>query len=166
VIPEHGDIAFSAAGELVINGQRWNTQSGELLGAYEPPAPTTASPSREIVAQAVERDGQTVVELHKADGDVTTLALGSDYGFRDIVFSPDEQYAALVLSNPATRRVPAVQLWSIDDGTFIADLPQWLETLETVAFHADGKLLITTATTDALYGGMTVVVEIWDVHTG
>jgi len=168
VIPDYGETIFNAAGELMVNGQRYDTQTGELLGASQvlPAAPIT-SPSGNIVVRMRQQDGHLVVELDKTDGEVILLHPGAGYDFKQIVFSPDEQFAALILTfYPAASPSAAVQLWNVQAGDLVADLPLSLEVLDTIAFHADGKLLVTAVTTNAPYGGIFADVQLWDGRTG
>ncbi|MBL8160384.1 MAG: WD40 repeat domain-containing protein, partial [Anaerolineae bacterium] len=167
VIPDSGNITFNTAGELVVDGQRWDIQSGARLDTSDVIPSSLVENSGSIEVQVIQEDGQVTVELRQSNENITLLRPTGYYDFNQILFSPNERYAALVLTayldgNP----LATVQLWNIEEGVLIADIPRSFETLNSIAFHADGKLLVTAWSSEAEDASPLGDVKIWDGRTG
>lgn len=166
--PTGNNVAFESDDVLIIDGQRWDTRTGELLGAVPAPAAKPFfSPSGNIEVRQIYEDNKLTLLLKKPGGEEIRLSIGSDFDFERIIFSPDEQFAILILQHFSYgSSYPALQLWNVEHGKFVATLPHTLEILTTVTFHAGGKIIVTSATTDAVYGNIFEEVGIWDGRTG
>lgn len=166
--PTGNNVAFESDDVLIIDGQRWDIKTGESLGAVPAPATKTIrSPSGKYEVRPLYEDDSLTLLLKKADGEEIRLSIGNGYDFERIVFSPDEQYAILILQHFSYgSSYPALQLWNVEHGKFVATLPHTLEILTTANFHAGGKIIVTSATTDAVYGNIFEEVGIWNGRTG
>lgn len=151
---------FNEVGEIVVDDQRWDIMTGEILADVEQDNRIFSPGGIEVIINQV--DEQTEIMIIKPDNASITIPTAHD--FDDIVFSPDEQFALLILQvSDIYHEYEIIQLWNIEDGIIIADLPQNLGSFGTVTFFADGNLLLTTSYTD---GGMFDEAVVWDGHTG
>jgi WD40 repeat protein len=158
--PQIGSVFhFNTEGELVINGQRWDVQTGELRGAVEPPLASNIIDG--IVVDVNSNGEQISLELIKPEGQVITLTIVSQLDYQEIIFNPDKTYAAILLLVSGYQDY-RVQLWHLESGTFIKEIG-FFGRLNTFTFHADGQLLITATSTE---DGMFEEVDVWDGRTG
>ena len=109
-------------------------------------------------------DGKTLAYGHHRDGivfcDVTPTGIqergrirNSQQGFSDVLmFSPDGK----ILLNPKSIKRPLIQLWDVKTGTDLGTLTGHTESIETLAFSHDGKML-TSGSSDG-----TVLLWDWD----
>jgi WD40 repeat protein len=167
VIPVYSDIPnasiyFNAAGELVIQWQRYDLQTGALLGAVE--LPSNTNPIHDIAVEVVTEDGQTVLELTKSDGTLISLALNSNWQYQQLLFNDDASSAAVILGE--NDYAVDVQLWNLESGQLVMQSQLLTEMIATLTFHGDGNLLIAATYTDAPYGNVFEGIQIWDGRTG
>jgi WD40 repeat protein len=151
VIPGGLDVSFNTGdNRLVSGGKTWDVKTGKEITGTENNQEPVLSPSGTIHVRTRTENHEIIVSVQHDDGTTITLHTGFSDGYTGIVFSPVEQFAALKFE-PAYQESdlpPAtVQLWDILHGRLIASLQQHLEFLDTVAFHADGHLLITASYT-------------------
>jgi WD40 repeat protein len=156
--PQSGSTSsFNSEGELVINGQRWDVQTGELLGAVAPP-----------IVQSTNTMTGAYVEVTKSNGQVLNTSIDGDFRLQESIFSPDETRVALLFvenENTAFRSL-RVQLWDTETGTLVGEMPLMLEWIAEFTFHADGQLLLAGTVTSQGYGSRFEDIQIWDARTG
>lgn len=150
---------------LIIGENYWNT-----------PGNTEVAPSFDMDFVGADRkwsirgsteDGQVVIDAYDINSyKETQLKSGISGKLVDVVFSPESRYAALKfteMSDTWSGRQLA-QLWDLDTGKLITNLDQYNGFIDQIAFHANGRLLVTTSKSDN-YGGYEDV-RVWDVRRG
>jgi WD40 repeat protein len=163
-----GQVYFVTNTELSSGNGYWDVKTGQQipndqLSTIKP----RLSPSGKIEIITRQSEEALHIDLKRQNGRTTTLAIDCAYDLQDIVFNPDETFAALAISESNSEFASITfQLWNIETGALIANLPQSFEIIDKLEFHADGKLLITATHTDAIYGGPFDNVTIWDGRTG
>ncbi len=168
-IPHRPDekVSFAVDGHLVIGNVIWDIQKG--TSEAQSTEFFQRSPSEKFEVTSTTDDKQTTVTITDSRRAKTTPLLTGIIGtLEQVVFSPDEQYGVVKLHVPGDGydAYDVAQLWNIKSGTLVATLEQALEKIELITFHANGRLLVTTSTTDAIYGGPFEDVRVWDGHTG
>lgn len=144
--PFERKLVFSPNGTLLAtNGTHVQTRVWDVTTQRDitPPNITNAS------ALAFSPDGKTLAYGHHRDGivfcDVTPTGIqergrifNSRPGFSDVLmFSPDGK----ILLNPKSIKRPLIQLWDVKTGTDLGILTGHTESIETLAFSHDGKML-------------------------
>lgn len=130
------------------------------------------TPSGKTAITYTDVDGHAAVVLTDIDsGAETILDTGMSGTINYLVFSPDEQFAAMKITTHTDLypdAVPAAQLWNAKTGTLITNLEleqSYDDPIETIGFHAQGKLLVISS---YYYGedGSTITVQLWNGRTG
>lgn len=160
-IPAAGIPVFNEFGELVVGGKRWDVKTGLVMGDVLPPDERILSPSGQIEALPRREGTENFLDLVKSSGETVTLNFGEEKSFRQIVFSPDEKTALLLLF------YHYAQLWDIERGVPISEA--WLPIGPEIAaakFSTDGQLAITASAFYSPYGASFENVTVVDVKTG
>jgi WD40 repeat protein len=162
-IPD-GGIFTLMDGEILLDGQIWDSATGELLGETDV-VKSWENEDDSLQANLLE-DGS--VEIRVADA-ISILPLPEDYSFSRIFFSPDGIRSAIVFRhNVGDYYEEILQLWNIATLEKIADLPnsQYLELVGEILFFQEGRGLVVSYTTNSVYGGSFAETAIWDAATG
>ncbi|MEO8609591.1 MAG: WD40 repeat domain-containing protein [Chloroflexota bacterium] len=165
--PGWKDVQFNAAGNLISDGKVIDPNNGDILSddsAHQTPSGKTEIAYGQVGSHAA------VILTDVATYKQTLLDTGLSGTIQYVVFSPDEQFAALKMSAHTDANdglVPAAQLWNAKTGTLIDNLEleqSYDDAIDTFGFHAGGKLLVMSSYS---YGedGSTITVQIWDGRT-
>lgn len=121
-----------------------------------------------IISSSAELDQLVINLLNRSSRKEIHLKTGISGQLEQVVFSPESRYAVfkITIMSDTLYGPQRAQLWDLDRGTLVATLDQALETIDLIAFHANGRLLVTTSTTDAAYGSIFEDVRVWDVVSG
>lgn len=160
IISKSGNLHFNQMGELIINNERWDANTGAFIGLVE------SNIFDGISVQVSHLEQEEIAKLSKVNDTSIELVLKDNYDFERLLLSPDQDHVALVLIRYQFGSVNLVtQLWSLESETHIVDIPHIGDDLRIIAFHAGGRLLVTGSTNNAVYG-YAEDVQIWDVFSG
>jgi WD40 repeat protein len=160
--PRIGSVSnFNTDGELVINGQRWDVQTGELLGAVPPPIVPTVDTNNQITVEVLADDEQTILELTKLDGEVSILQIESPFEYKEIQYNLDYTYAAVILGDEMYSS--ELQLWNLGNSHLVFRTTL-LENLDTLMFRGD--IVVIASYYHDPYSGTSQAIEIWNATTG
>ncbi|MEZ4668429.1 MAG: WD40 repeat domain-containing protein [Anaerolineae bacterium] len=143
-------VSFEADGRLRIGNALWNIQQGtsEAIPEKNPPQ---RSPSGQFEVSSTDDGQQTVVEISDTQTkSVTELMTGSSGKLGQVVFSPDEQFIVLQLGSvpDVAHGFESAQLWDVGSGTMVATLRQSAKYMELIAFHPNGRFIVTISSSD------------------
>lgn len=170
-IPGNRHLRFDAGGNVVSAGQI-SSVTGERVGDDVP-----KTPGGTMSISYRQQDSSTVIVLTNLQSrDEIVLNTGFSGTINRIVFSPDEQFAALLMleqrlnDNGYPDLYTIAQLWDIAAPKILVsrDLV-WTynddDNIDTFGFHQQGKLLVMSSRFDGLDGSISDA-QIWDGRTG
>ncbi|MBA3867862.1 MAG: WD40 repeat domain-containing protein, partial [Anaerolineae bacterium] len=154
---------FGKNDQIVANGHDIDEHTGEQVESTAVPASSIPDSTNNTKVKVRTKNGEVIIDVKKASGKTVSLHMNSSDSFNEIVFSPDEQYAVLVMTYTIDDYILSrMSFWNMESGKHITDLDN-LDMLKDVSFRGDGKLIVATAYYD---GGAADTVAIWDGHTG
>lgn len=151
---------FNESGEIVVDGQRWDIATGEILADRNTNLINTPLYS---VNQTAE--GRVAV-INRPDDTTVTMPVAEGYELLDIMYSPDTYYALLTftLVGEDPYIYGYVELWNMEDSQLITSFPQAgnMERPYSLVFSANGDLIVMTISLEE----NATAVFIWDGRTG
>jgi hypothetical protein len=156
-IPDGGNFTL-IDNEIVLDGQRWDSTTGELLGETS-------------VVKAWENEDDSLQANLLADGTVEIrsgdatfiLPLPENYSFSRIIFSPDGIQAAIVFSYGDYE---TLQLWNLATHEKIGDLSgsSPADEISDIQFFQEGRRLVANYAAPEDYGNSYFESIVWDTE--
>jgi WD40 repeat protein/tRNA A-37 threonylcarbamoyl transferase component Bud32 len=184
-MPELSDIGFTSDGQQVVAAARdgmrtWNAGTGELASAQGlKPAQRIEWPLKYVALSSDCRlyavpaqENPTLLRVWdvRANRELATLH-GHQGRIRSVAFSPDSRRLASASHGGPGKTPQQLLVWQID-GSKVGPSPLSLAcpvTVQSLAFSADGQLLVAGELGDLMADGKTRkdgCVSIWEVSTG
>lgn len=167
-IPGWKDVRFDSDGNLISDNKVINVTTGAVIGEDVQKTPS----GKTSISYRTDGGKSVVVLTDITTGRETALNTGLTGTIEHVVFSPDEQFAALQTWATGDQDHqyphPTAQLWNLATVTLIASLDMYIpaDYVNTIGFHHNGDLLVLGTYTQSDYGNNYSNLYIWNGRTG